>query len=289
MSFFSKIITALLFLYGVNANAQNVIPPPVTNESWSKDYDPFRIAGNLYYVGTYDLACYLITSSEGHILINTGLAESAPMIRRHVDDLGFKFSDIKILLTMQAHYDHVGAIADIQQTTGAKVMIDSGDAGVMTDGGNSDYFMGGKGSVFKPVMIDRLLHDGDNITLGENKLTVLHHPGHTKGSCSYMIEVKEKDHSYTVLLANMPTVIVDAAGLKGNSLYPRIAEDYAYTFRAMKNLKFDLWLTAHANQMQLHEKRKKGDDDLKIFMDRKKYDEMLKDLEEDYQRKLNNQ
>ncbi len=104
-------------------------------KDWSRPYEPFRIAGNLYYVGTYDLACYLITTPEGNILINTGLASSASQIKRNVEKLGFNFNDIKILLITHAHYDHVGALAAIKKMTGAKLMVNENDAPVLADGG----------------------------------------------------------------------------------------------------------------------------------------------------------
>src|SRR4029078_2426859 len=130
-----------------------------------KSYPPFRIAGNLYYVGTYDLACYLITTTKGNILINTGLASSASQIKNNIEKLGFKVSDTKILLTTQAHYDHMGAMAAIKQSTGAQMMVDEKDAEVLPSGGNSDYELGHYGTAFKPVKPDRLLLDGDPIRL----------------------------------------------------------------------------------------------------------------------------
>src|SRR5882757_7857842 len=127
------LLIAIPFLISVPSTAQKLIPPPIIQESWSQDYEPFRIAGNLYYVGTYDLACYLITTPEGHILINTGLGESASMIRSHVEALGFRFTDIKILLATHAHYDHVGGMAAIKKMTGAKMMINEYDVPVLAD------------------------------------------------------------------------------------------------------------------------------------------------------------
>jgi metallo-beta-lactamase class B len=132
---------------GFWASAQKVAQSANTDPNWSKPYPPFQIAGNLYYVGTFDLACYLIVTPQGNILINTGLADSAPIIKANIEDLGFSFADIKILLTTQAHFDHMGAMAAIKKMTGAKMMIDAGDAGVMADGGRSDYALGGKESV----------------------------------------------------------------------------------------------------------------------------------------------
>src|SRR3954471_2009978 len=126
----------LLFIsHCFNLSGQKVNEPKDMNPEWSRAYEPFRIAGNLYYVGTYDLACYLIVTPKGNILINTGLAASAAQIKKNIETLGFKFNDIKILLTTQAHFDHMGAMATIKKTTGARMMIDEGDAPVAADGG----------------------------------------------------------------------------------------------------------------------------------------------------------
>ena len=132
-------LSVIFLCLAISASAQKVAEPNTTaHPEWSKPYPPFRIAGNLYYVGTYDLACYLIVTPKGNILINTGLANSAPMIKANVEALGFKFADLKILLTTQAHFDHMGAMAAIKKQTGAKMMIDKGDASVAADGGRSD-------------------------------------------------------------------------------------------------------------------------------------------------------
>src|SRR5689334_15976532 len=172
--------TAVCLLFNHQTHAQKIIPPPFVTKEWQMEYQPFRIVGNLYYVGTYDLACYLITTTKGNILINTGLASSTQQIKNNIEALGFKFPDIKILLTTQAHYDHVAAMAAIKKQTGAQMMVDEKDAAVLADGGSSDYALGGHGSSFQPVKADRLLHDGDTIQLGDMQLIMLHHPGHTK-------------------------------------------------------------------------------------------------------------
>lgn len=270
----------ILFLLHSSSQAQKLVPPPVTNELWSKDYEPFRIAGNLYYVGSYDLACYLIKTSDGLILINSGLAESAPMIRSHIEKLGFNFSDIKILLTQQVHFDHVAAMAEIKELTHAKLMVDEKDVQVMEDGGNSDYYFGGKGALYRAAKVDRGLRDNDTIRLGDTKLTMLHHPGHTKGSCSYLLDVKDENRNYKVLIANMPTIIADPAGMPG---YPDITKDYAYTLRAMKSLSFDIWVATHASLMDMHTKHKPGDlYNPLAFADREGYDKMIGDIEKDF-------
>jgi len=165
--------------------AQQSTQPVDAHEIWARNYEPFCIVGNLYYVGTYDLACFLISTPQGHILINTGIEGSDSLIRSHIEELGFKFADIKILLATHVHFDHVGAMAVIKKITGAKMMIQKEDAEVLADGGNSDYLFGGRGPLFKPLKADRLLHDKDTISLGGMEIVALHHPGHTKGACSY--------------------------------------------------------------------------------------------------------
>ncbi|WP_294203330.1 subclass B3 metallo-beta-lactamase [uncultured Chryseobacterium sp.] len=268
--------------WAVQFFAQAVHEPKNHPKEWSKPYEPFRIAGNLYYVGTYDLASYLIVTEKGNILINTGLADSLPIIKNNIKKLGFTYSDIKILLLNQAHYDHLGAMADIKKETGAKLYVDYADADVMTSGGKSDYEMGKYGVTFKPVNPDFILKDRQWVTLGNTKLMMLHHPGHTKGSCSYLLETRDKNRKYKVLIANMPSIIIDHK-FSEVSAYPDIAKDYAFTFAEMKKLDFDIWVAAHASQFGLHEKHKPKDSyNPKAFMDKKEYFDELNDLEKEY-------
>jgi metallo-beta-lactamase class B len=262
------------------------INEPRTTEEWTKSYQPFRIAGNLYYVGTYDLCCYLVTTSKGNILINTGLAASLSQIKSNIETLGFKFSDTKILLTTQAHYDHVGAMAAIKQQTGAQFMADEKDADVLESGGVSDYELGKYGTSFEPIKPDRLLHNNDTIRLGEMQLVLLHHPGHTKGSCSYLLTVKDEKRSWKVLIANMPTIVTDRS-FPAITAYSGIEKDYANTFTAMRNITFDIWVASHASQFKLHTKHKPGDAyDPSVFIDDGGYDAELSDLQEQYVKKL---
>jgi metallo-beta-lactamase class B len=179
------------------------------------------------------------------------------MIRSHIEALGFRFSNIKILLATHAHFDHVGAMAEIKKITGAKMMINEHDAALLADGGNSDYVFGGKGSTFQPVKPDRLLHANDTVTLGGMRVIALHHPGHTKDACSFLFDVKDEHRLYRVLIANMPSIL---DGVKpGMATYPDVAKDYAFTLAAMKNLQFDIWLASHAGQFGMHQKHKPGD------------------------------
>ncbi len=284
----TKIIALLLVFSCLSfvAAAQAVREPQNNPPEWSKPYPPFRIAGNLYYVGTDDLACYLVATPKGHILINTGLASSASMIKNSVEALGFKLQDIKILLTTQAHFDHMGAMAALQKMTGAKVMVNKSDAAVMEDGGKSDYALGGPVSSYKPLKADRLLCDGDTIALGNSRLVMLHHPGHTKGSCSYLFDVKDKQRSYRVLIANMPTIVTQES-FSDIPAYPKVADDFAYTLNAMKKLSFDIWLATHASQFGLHQKHKPGAAyNPAAFIDWKGYDMALLALQEQYDKKV---
>ena len=281
------VIAACLLTAGISAIAQTHIKPPFTKKEWSRDYRPFRIAGNLYYVGTYDLACYLITSPQGHILINTGMAGSEPMIRKHIEMLGFRFADIKVLLATHAHFDHVGAMAQIKKLTGAKLMVNQNEAEVLADGGSSDYAFPGKKPVFDPVKPDVLLHNVDTINFGGMQVVALHHPGHTKGSTSFLFDVQDENRSYRVLIANMPSVIVPK--LSAVTAYPNIIKDYAYTFDALSKLKFDIWLSSHASQFNLQAKHPPGNGyHPEAFFDRPGYDMELNYLKQDYLKNIGN-
>ncbi|WP_025146712.1 PEDO-1 family subclass B3 metallo-beta-lactamase [Pedobacter jeongneungensis] len=275
-----------LFLFPLFVLAQNVQEPTDTPKEWSAPYAPFRIVGNVYYVGTYDLACYLITTSKGNILINTGLSSSAEQIKKNVNLLGFNFKDIKILLTTQAHYDHLGAMAEIKKLTGAKMMVDEKDATVMKDGGKSDYALGNGKTTYAPIIPDRLLKDGDQIQLGNTNIVMFHHPGHTKGSCSFMLKTKDEKRSYSVLIANMPSIVTEKK-FSEIPAYPEIEKDYAYTLNSLKKLSFDIWLSSHASQFGLHEKHKPGDKyNPAAFFDRKGYDKALNSLQLEFDKKI---
>lgn len=240
------------------AHAQTPAQRLTIQPSWTRDYPPFRIAGSLYYVGSEELACYLIATQAGHILINTGVAGSDTLIRQHIEALGFRLADVKILLTNQAHFDHVGGMAAIKKSTGAQFMVDKGDAEVVADGGNSDFIFGGKGPLFQPVKADRRLHDLDTVRLGEAEILVLHHPGHTKGSCSFLFTVRDETREYRVLIANLPTIL-DETIFPRMQAYPGVMKDYAYTLDTMPRLQFDIWFAAHAGQFRLLEKHHPGD------------------------------
>jgi metallo-beta-lactamase class B len=225
-------------------------------EEWRRPFAAHRVVGNVYYVGTYDLACFLITTPQGHALINTGLRDSAPLIRKSVTDLGFKFEDIRWLLTTQAHYDHVAALAEVQKLTGAKVLATAPDAAVLEDGGKSDFHWGAAYN-YAPAKVSERIADGQTLNLGGVELTVHLHPGHTRGSASYALTVKEGGRDYRVLIANIGT-INNGVRLTANTKYPAIADDYAKTFASQNKLPCDVFLASHASQYRLHEKYTPG-------------------------------
>jgi metallo-beta-lactamase class B len=284
-----SLLTIVVFI-SISVAAQTAQEPSsAAHPEWSKPYPPFRIAGALYYVGTYDLACYLVATPKGNILINTGLAASASLIKANIEALGFRLSDTKILLTTQAHYDHLGAMAAIQKLTGAAVWVNAPEAPVMADGGSSDYALANGVATFEPVKADSLLKDGAVIRLGNVELVMLSHPGHTKGSCSYLLKTRDSVRSYTVLIANLPTIVIEKP-FADVTAYPGIAKDYKTTFASLKSLRFDLWVASHASQFNLHQKRSPGDGyNPSVFNDRAGYNRALAGLQEQYEAHLKKQ
>ena len=235
-------------------------------EEWSRPFPGHRVIGNLYSVGTWDLGCFLVTSDAGHILVNTGLVDSTPLIRANIESLGFRFEDIEILLTMQAHYDHAAAFAEIKEITGAALLATADDAPLLADGGVSDPHFRGE-YPFAPVAVDRVLADGEVIELGDTRLRVIETPGHTPGSVSYVMTVRENGRDYRVVLANMGSMNPGLRLLE-DPTYPGIADDFAKTFRRQLELEVDVWVAAHASQWGLHDKYQPGDPyDADAFVD----------------------
>lgn len=279
-------ITVILTLCMAFAAFAQQTNKPYVNPDWSKPYPAFKVVGNLYYVGTFDLASFLLVTPKGNILINTGATDSYPLIKTNIESLGFSFKDIKILLITQAHFDHTGVLAQIKKETGAKLFANKADEDVLRSGGKTDYELAKYGETFTPVVPDKLLKDRATVKLGDTKLTLLNHPGHTKGSCSYLVKIKDGNKTYKVLIANFPSIIIDGKFSEVKS-YPNIQKDYAYTLNAMKNLDFDLWVASHASQFNLHKLRQPNDPyNPNVFSDKKAYFEILTDLEKDYQEKL---
>jgi metallo-beta-lactamase class B len=216
-----------------------------SNPEWTNPFPPFRIIGNVYYVGSEDLAAYLITTSEGNILINSNLESSVPQIKESVEKLGFKFSDIKILLISHAHWDHCAGSAALLKLTHAKYMVMEGDVPVVESGGRDDFNYGSdKSTYFPPAKVNRVLHDGDTVTLGGVTLTAHLTAGHTKGCTTWTMVVRDGKRDYHVVIVGSPNVN-PGFKLVNNSKYPQIAQDYERGFKTLKSLPCDVFLGAH--------------------------------------------
>ena len=250
-------------------------------------FPPHRIADNLYYVGSKGLATYLITTPQGHILINSGYERTVPVILGNMLKLGFKPTDVKILLASHAHSDHVEGMAALQQATGGHVFAMEGDAEVMAKGGEGQYLYKDH---WTPVKVDRVLHDGDTVTLGGATLTAHLTPGHTRGCTTWTMKVKDKGKTYDVVIVGSPNVN-PGFQLVHNADYPEIADDYARTFRVLKSLHCDIFLGAHGSYYNLEEKYAA----LKVgvkgnpFVDPQGYQAYVADREKAYLDALENQ
>ena len=240
------------------ATAPVVHAPPVTNPEWEKPFPAFKIVGNLYYVGTYDLGCYLISTSQGLILINSGVESSVPMIKASVESLGFKFADIKIITSTHGHRDHVGGLAAIKRMTGAKMYMNARDVAVLESGGDIDVVHPHRGVIYEPIKVDVATFDGDKITLGDTTLTVHASPGHTPGATSFTLPVTDNGKTYNVLIANMPG-INQGVKLLGTPNLPGLPDDFRSTIDSLGRMKPDIWVSSHAGQFNLHEVYKPGD------------------------------
>jgi metallo-beta-lactamase class B len=224
------------------------------NADWTEPFPPFRIAGNLYYVGSKGLANYLITTPQGHILINSDLEASVPLIRASVERLGFKFSDIKVLLISHAHWDHDGGSAAVKRLTGATYMVMDADVPVVESGGKADFQYGNRPELlYPPAKVDRVLHDGDEVKLGGATLVAHLTPGHTKGCTTWTMKVEEAGRLHDVVIIGSANVN-DGYKLVNNSSYPEIASDYERTFRVLKSLPVDIFLGAHGDYFDLKTK-----------------------------------
>jgi metallo-beta-lactamase class B len=254
---------------------------------WTRPFPPFRIVGNVYWVGSYDLATYLIVTPQGNLLINTGVGDTAAQIKASVEQLGFNLSDTKILTATHGHFDHVAGLAALKRMTGARLMVSEPDKELLESGGKSDFRFGDTPSArFEPVKVDGTFKDSDTISLGGTVLTAHHHPGHTKGATSFTLNVQESGKTYRVVIANMGS-INPGVTVSGMPKYPGIGEDYARTFKAQKDMQIDVWLASHASQFKLHEKYKPGDAfNPDRFVDPQGFKAAVEQLEKLYQAQL---
>jgi enterochelin esterase family protein len=254
---------------------------------WTEPFPPFRIAGNLYYVGSKDLASYLITTPRGHILINSDLETSVPLIRASVEKLGFKFNDIRILLISHAHWDHDGGSAEIKRLTGATYMVMDGDVSVVESGGKTDFQYGNRpASLYPPTKVDRVLHDDDEVKLGGVTLVAHLTPGHTKGCTTWTMKVEDAGKLQDVVIIGSPNVN-DGYKLVGNSSYPEIASDYERTFQVLKSLPVDFFLGAHGDYFGLETKYARlKEGGVSPFIDPAGYKRYITDREAAYRTEL---
>jgi len=257
------------------------------NPDWTEPFPPFRIAGNLYYVGSKDLAIYLVTTPQGHILINAGLVSSVPLIRASVEKLGFKFSEIKILLISHAHWDHDGGSAEIKALTGATYMVMDGDVSVVESGGKTDFQYGSQPtSLYPPTKVDRVLHDGDEVKLGGATLVAHLTPGHTKGCTTWTMKVDDGGKIYNVVIIGSPNVN-EGYKLVRNDSYPAIASDYERSFRVLSSLPVDIFLGAHGSYFDLQTKYARlKEGAVNPFIDPAGYKRYITDREEAFRTEL---
>ncbi|RBP47591.1 metallo-beta-lactamase class B [Roseimicrobium gellanilyticum] len=256
------------------ANAQNTA-------EWSEPFPPHKVAGNLYYVGSKGLATYLVTTPEGHVLINSNLEDSLPLIQKNVEQLGFKFSDVKILLISHAHWDHCAGSASIIKATGAKYMVMEQDVAVV-ESGNAP-----KKSRLKPAYlgfptakVDRVLKDGDEVKLGGATLVAHLTPGHTPGCTTWTLQVEENGKKLDAVIIGSPNVNPGYV-LVNNKDYPGIATDYEKTFRVLKSLPVDLFLGAHGSYYDMEAKVKNLEGAAtNPFIDKEGYKRYVEDREQ---------
>jgi metallo-beta-lactamase class B len=221
---------------------------------WTEPFPAFRIAGNLYYVGSKGLANYLVTTPEGNILINSDLELNVPMIEASIEKLGFKFKDTRVLLISHAHWDHDAGSAKIKAMTAASYMVMDADVPVVESGGKTDFQYGNNASfLYPPTKVDRVLHDGDEVRLGGTVLVAHLTPGHTKGCTTWAMKVTEGGKTYDVVIIGSPNVNPGYKLIHNNN-YPQIAEDYERMWGVLKSLPCDIFLGAHGGYFGLEEK-----------------------------------
>jgi metallo-beta-lactamase class B len=226
------------------------------------------VVGNVYYVGSKQRASYLITTPDGHILINSSFEETVPLIRVAVESLGFKFIDVKILLASHAHSDHVAGHALIKEQTGAKVYVLRGDDETIGSGGKGQYLY--KDNRWKPCPVDRVLVDGDQVQLGAETLVARRTPGHTRGCTTWTWQAAADGKNYDVVVIGSPNVNPGYRLVK-NADYPEIAEDFAKTFATLKSLPCDVFLGAHGDYYGLLAKHQRIGQGSNPFIDPEGY------------------
>ena len=245
-----KAAVALVLLVTVSAFPE--APDPLRGPG-SRPVEAYRVIGNIYYVGAADVSSHIIVTPQGLILIDTGTREMLPGVRANIEKLGHALSDVKIILSSHAHWDHVENHARLKELTGAQVMALRDDATAIATGIDSSA-LAGEG--WEPTRVDRILEDGDTVTLGGVSLQAHLTPGHTKGCTTWTTTIQEDGKSYLVVFVGGVS-INPGVKLLNNQRYPGIAEDYARTFRTLRRLKPDVFLAQHPSIYGMADKRQR--------------------------------
>jgi len=231
------------------------VAAPTSPPEWSAPTDPFRVADNLYYVGTAGISAWLITTPKGHIVIDGAMPTSAPLIQSSIRQLGFQPKDVKILLNTHAHFDHTGGLADLKRDTSARLLANPADRKALETGlypGWEDM----RGLDFAPVKVDADLKDGQPVRLGDAVLTPRFTPGHSPGCTTWTFQAKDRGQPLNVLLYCSTSVAANRLVSRDRGpQYPGIVEDYRRSFTLLKTLKADVFLAPHAEQFGLEAKR----------------------------------
>ena len=247
-----------------------------------------KVIGNVYYVGSKNLAIYLVATPAGHFIINSGFEETVPLIRTSVESLGFRLSDVKFLLASHAHSDHVAGHASLRKLTGAKVCVMRGDEGVIAGGGAGQYLY--KNSRWAPCPVDRRLRDGEQLKLGETTLVARWTPGHTRGCTTWTCRVAAGGRMHDVVVVGSPNVN-PGFQLVNNRDYPEIAEHFSQTFKVLKSLPCEIFLGAHGAYYGLPAKfkRLKQKPTENPFVDPQGYQAYVQEREQTFLAKLKEQ
>jgi metallo-beta-lactamase class B len=249
---------------------------------WRQPFEPIKIVGNVYYVGTRGLSSFLIVTPAGGILIDSGEAASVPFIRANVEKLGFRLSDVRLLLAGHAHFDHVGGHADIKRLTNAQVVAMDADRDAL-ESGTDRSALGGSG--WAPVHIDRVIKDGETVALGGTTLTAHLTPGHTQGCTTWTMETTATGRRYQVAFVCSVTVN-EGVRLVGNTRVPAIADHYARAFRVLRDLKPDVFVAEHGRVFDLEDKARRAGGAANPFVDAAGYRQFVDRSEQAYQKQL---
>lgn len=259
--------------------------------SWTAPQKPFRIAGNLYYVGSRDLASYLIATPAGNILLNADLVSSPRLIRANVEALGFRWADTKILLNSQAHFDHTAGSAAVIRQTGAKFLVMDADAPVAESGGRTDF---DHMRQYPPAHVDRILHDGSTVALGGTVLTAHKTAGHTRGCTTWTMQVKnDQGRTLNVVIVGGFAALDDyrLVATPGHpTSYPGIAQDFAHTFLLLHSLPCDIFLGAHGSYFNMQDKLAKlPTEGPSVWIDPQGYQRAVQEAQESFEHSLREQ